>query len=94
MASNTPTFGAFLFIMSEYTDYQEGNTLVEIFITEPEDLPIIKQILKNVKMGMIVKAEKVNGGWDIHLLLLNMTALYLLGRYVGCDRKRLHDLDF
>lgn len=80
----------------EKAELSEG-IIVEIFITEPEDLIFIKENMRVLGLGMMVKVELHKGCTDcynVQIMVESPTQLYLLGRYVGCDRKRILDLDF
>ncbi len=80
-------------------DLSESMT-VSLFITEPEDIPLIKEIggkLEgwNQTVSVLSITDSVHKGcWDVVVMVESPTALYLLGRFVGVDRKRIHDLDF
>lgn len=67
---------------------------VTLFITEPEDLRLIKKNLDMLSLGILIKTTPVSGGTDVELSVESITQLYLLGRFVGADRKRIYDLDF
>lgn len=64
-----------------------------LIITEPEDIELLQ---KNVEAtyGAILKVEEKKGYWEVEVMIESVTQLYLLGRYVGCDRKRIFDKDF
>jgi hypothetical protein len=72
--------------------------IVELYITEPEDVELIKEIFKNVpNVGTLLSVTKdnsSNGCYNVQAMFESPTLLYLLGRYVGVDRKRLFDKDF
>jgi hypothetical protein len=71
--------------------------VVKIYITEPEDLQLIKNNVEGLKMGSLLNVypcDRVQNHYWVELLVEEFSFVYLLGRYVGCDRKRLLDLDF
>ena len=80
-------------------DLSESMT-VNLFITEPEDIPLLKEIGNKLEGWnqtvsiLSITDSDCNGCWDVVVMVESPTALYLLGRFVGVDRKRIHDLDF
>lgn len=70
---------------------------VELYITEPEDLPLIEINLEGLGMGTIMstrQCEKVPQHTYVTIMVESMDQLYLLGRFVGCDRKGIFNKDF
>jgi hypothetical protein len=81
-------------------DLSESMT-VSLFITEPEDISLLKSIGRKIEgfnqtvsIISITNSPNCKNCWDVVVMVESPTALYLLGRFVGVDRKRLHDLDF
>lgn len=72
--------------------------IANIFITEKEDIQLIKDNLESLpslgELLSIKDSPNCPNTWDVQIMFTNPTQLYLLGRYIGCDRKRIHDLDF
>lgn len=71
--------------------------IVTLFITEVEDLELIQSNIDNLSIGSILGVapdETCKDCFNVQLYVESIAQLYLLGRYVGCDRKRIFDKDF
>lgn len=70
----------------------------KIYVSDPEDIPIIEDLMKNIfekgEVGVLLAIIVTKTGWDVEIMMEDIAQLYLLGRYVGVERKRIHNLDY
>lgn len=78
--------------MADVTQKSES-IIVELIITEPEDIELLQHNTENVCCE-VISITPTGSYWKVQIMAESPTMLYLLGRYIGCDRKRIHNLDF
>lgn len=79
------------------SDELSESVIVDLFITEPEDIEIIKEIDKMLDAIHLISVEPSRlcaGCFDVKVMVESLSQLYLLGRFVGVDRKRLYNKDY
>lgn len=79
--------------MNENTE-TEG-FLFQLWVEEWEEVKLIQQNIPLFTVAAILKVTVGEfAGYDLEILLESPTQLFMLGKYVGCDKKRIYNKDY
>lgn len=69
-------------------------TIYEIWIEEKEEVDLIRDNIKLFTGASLLSIKNAkHSGYNIEIMLENPTHLFILGKYVGCDKKRIYNKD-
>ncbi|MBK7883586.1 MAG: hypothetical protein IPJ81_07105 [Chitinophagaceae bacterium] len=66
---------------------------VTIYVEDNGELELLENNLNIIDGSVILKVEHRKIGIYVDILIPSMDLLYMLGKYVGCDKKRVFNKD-
>lgn len=73
---------------------RQTTAVYEIWIEEKEEVDLILDNIKLFTGASLLKVKDAQySGYDLEIMLENPTHLFILGKYVGCDKKRIYNKD-